>query len=190
MVSGATVTATSVATGALVPTQPNNTGVYTLKFLPIGQYTVAVTAPGFETFTTSPFTLEVAQEARIDVKLTVGSVSANVVVTSAAPILNAENPTTGETITAETATEIPLQARNFSSLTSLVAGAVVTSPSTQNSVTRSGYNGGYFQNGNREQTNLRSAHRVFNPDCKRGRCEVCLHGKPNQSPRCHWSSNG
>jgi hypothetical protein len=153
VVTGATVTASNVATGVSVPTQTNGTGVYTLKFLPIGQYTVAVTAAGFETSTTALFTLEVAQEARIDVKLTVGSVSANVVVTSAAPILNAENPTTGETITAETATEIPLQARNFSSLTSLVAGAVVTSPSTQNSVTRSGYDGGYFQNGNREQTN-------------------------------------
>jgi carboxypeptidase family protein len=153
VVSGATVTATSAATGVSSPTQTNGTGVYTLKFLPIGQYTVAVTAPGFETSTTAPFTLEVAQEARVDVKLTVGSVSANVVVTSAAPILDVENPTTGDTITSETATEIPLQARNFSSLTSLVAGAVVTHPSTQNSVTRSGYNGGYFQNGNREQTN-------------------------------------
>jgi hypothetical protein len=61
VVSGATVTATSVATGALVSTQTNNTGVYTLKFFPIGQYTVAVTAAGFETSTTAPFTLEVAQ---------------------------------------------------------------------------------------------------------------------------------
>ncbi len=153
VVSTATVTATNVQTGVANPTQTNGAGVYTLKFLPIGQYTVAVTAAGFSTSTTAPFALEVAQEARVDIALTVGAVSANVVVTSATPILDAENATTGDTITAETATEIPLQARNFSSLTSLVAGAIVTNPSAQNSVARSSYNGGYFQNGNREQTN-------------------------------------
>ena len=153
VVNGATVTAANLQTGVSVSTKTNVSGVYTLKFLPIGQYTVAVTASGFETSTTAPFALEVDQEARVDVKLTVGSVSANVVVTTAAPILNTENATTGDTITAETSTEIPLQARNFSSLTSLVAGAVVTNPPNQNSVKRSSYDGGYFQNGNREQTN-------------------------------------
>jgi Carboxypeptidase regulatory-like domain len=47
VVTGATVTASNVATGVSVPTQTNGTGVYSLKFLPIGQYTVAVTAAGF-----------------------------------------------------------------------------------------------------------------------------------------------
>jgi hypothetical protein len=152
-VSNASVIATNIATGGSFPTQTNSDGVYTLRFLPIGQYKVAVSAGGFDTSTAGPFALEVAQEARVDVKLTVGQVSQNVVVTSAAPILNTQNATTGDTITAETATEIPLQARNFASLSSLVAGAIVTNPATQNSVMRSSYNGGYFQNGNREQTN-------------------------------------
>jgi hypothetical protein len=152
-VSGATVTATNTATGVSFPTQTNNDGVYTIKFLPIGQYKVVVTFTGFDTASTAPFALEVAQEARVDVKLTVGQVSQNVVVTSAAPILNTQNPSTGDTITAATATEVPLQARNFASLSLLVAGAITTSPSTQNSIKRSAYNGGYFQNGNREQTN-------------------------------------
>jgi hypothetical protein len=152
-VSGATVTATNTATGVSFPTQTNNAGVYTLRFLPIGQYKVTVSAPGFETSTVGPFTLEVAQEARIDAKLTIGQVSTNVVVTSAAPILDTQNATTGDTITAKAATEVPLQARNFSSLSLLVAGAVTTNPMAQNSVKRSAYNGGYFQNGNREQTN-------------------------------------
>jgi hypothetical protein len=152
-VNNATVTATNIATGVTFPTQTNGSGVYTLRFLPIGQYKVSVEVTGFDKSTTAPFTLEVAQEARIDVKLTVGQVSQNVIVTGAAPILNTQNPTTGDTITAQTATEIPLQARNFAALSSLVAGAITTAPATQNSVMRSSYNGGYFQNGNREQTN-------------------------------------
>jgi Carboxypeptidase regulatory-like domain/TonB dependent receptor len=152
-VSGAKVTAINTATGVTAPTETNSSGVYTLRFLPIGQYKITVEATGFDTSTAGPFALEVAQEARVDVKLVIGQVSQNVVVSATSSILNTENPTTGETITSETATEIPLQARNFSSLSTLVAGAITTSPSTQNSVMRSSYNGGYFQNGNREQTN-------------------------------------
>lgn len=152
-IPNATVTATNTGTGVETPTQTNQAGIYNLRFLQIGRYTVSVSAPGFNKQTTNPFALEVSQEARIDIKMTIGSAAQTVNVTSAAPILNAENPTTGDTITAAVATEVPLQARNFSSLTTLVAGAITPNPSAQNSVARAGYNGGYFQNGNREQTN-------------------------------------
>jgi hypothetical protein len=152
-IPGATVTATNVGTGVATPTQTNQSGIYNLRFLQIGQYTVSVAASGFNKQTTNTFTLEVSQEARIDVKLAVGSAAQTVNVTSAAPILNTENPTTGDSITAAVATEVPLQARNFSSLTTLVAGAITPNPSAQNSVARAGYNGGFFVNGNREQTN-------------------------------------
>jgi hypothetical protein len=152
-IPGAIVTATNTGTGVATPTQTNQSGFYNLRFLQIGQYTVSVSASGFSTQTTNSFALEVSQEARIDVKLAVGSAAQTVNVTSAAPILNTENPTTGDSITAAQATELPLQARNFSSLTTLVAGAVTPNPSAQNSVARASYNGGFFVNGNREQTN-------------------------------------
>ena len=152
-IPGATVTATNVSTGVATPTQSNQNGIYNLRFLQIGQYRISVSASGFSTQTTNPFALEVSQEARIDVKMSIGSAAQTVNVTSAAPILNTENPTTGDSITAAMTTEMPLQARNFSALTTLVAGAITPNPSAQNSVARAGYNGGYFQNGNREQTN-------------------------------------
>src|ERR1700743_1901679 len=68
-VSGASVTATNTATRVSFPSQTNNDGVYTIKFLPIGQYKVVVSFTGFDTASTAPFALEVAQEARIDVTL-------------------------------------------------------------------------------------------------------------------------
>ncbi len=153
VVPGAKVTATNTATGVATPTQTSDSGSYTLNFLQIGPYKVTVEASGFTQQSTSNFTLEVAQQARIDVKLTVGGETQVVSVTDTAPILNAENPTTGDTITAAQATELPLQARNFSSLTTLVAGAISPNPGAQNNIGRSGYNGGFFVNGNREQTN-------------------------------------
>jgi hypothetical protein len=152
-IPAATVIATNVSTGVATPTQTNQSGIYNLRFLQIGQYTVSVSAPGFNKQNTNPFALEVSQEARIDIKMAVGSAAEAVNVTAAAPILNSENPTTGDSITAAQATELPLQARNFSSLTTLVAGAVTPNPAAQNSVARAGYNGGFFVNGNREQTN-------------------------------------
>jgi Carboxypeptidase regulatory-like domain/TonB-dependent Receptor Plug Domain len=152
-VSGATVTAINVDTGVQTPTTTNANGIYTLRFLQIGHYKLSITSSGFNSATAGPFTLEGGQEAKFDVKLNLGSVSENVVVTAAAPILNAENPTTGDTITAAQATELPLQARNFSSLTTLVAGAISVNPMAQNSIARSAYNGGFNINGNREQSN-------------------------------------
>jgi len=152
-VIGATVTAINVDTGVQTPTTTNSAGVYTLRFLQPGHYKLSITSSGFSSTTAGPFTLEVGQEARVDAKLNLGSVNENVIVTAAAPILNSENPTTGDTITGTQATELPLQARNFSTLTTLIAGAITPAPMAQNSVARSGYNGGVNINGNREQTN-------------------------------------
>lgn len=152
-VNGAKVTAINVNTGVQTPATTNADGIYTIHFLQIGHYKVSVSAQGFAPASAGPFALEVSQEAKVDVHLTVGSVNESVVVTSAAPILDTQNAITGEAITATQATELPLQARNFASLTTLVAGAVTPAPGAQNSVGRSDYNGGFNINGNREQSN-------------------------------------
>jgi outer membrane receptor protein involved in Fe transport len=153
VVAGAKVTATNVLTGVSTPTVTNPSGIYSLRFLQIGQYKISVESSSFAPQSTSVFSLEVDQEARVNVALKVGSSSSSVEVTDTAPILNTENATTGDTITAAAATEVPLQARNFSSLTLLVAGAISPNPMALDNVGRGAYNGGFFVNGNREQTN-------------------------------------
>lgn len=152
-VVGAKVTAINVETGIETPTTTNSDGVYVVRFLQIDHYKVSIGATSFSSALIGPFALEVGQEAKVDARLTAGSVNDNVVVTSAAPILNTEDPSTGTSISAAQATELPLQARNFSSLTTLVAGAVATAPANANNVGRPTYNSGFFVNGNREQTN-------------------------------------
>jgi hypothetical protein len=153
VVGGAKVTATNVLTGVITPTVTNASGIYSLRFLQIGQYKVSAESPSFSPQTTSVFTLEVDQEARVNIAMKVGSANSNVIVTDTAPILNTENATTGDTITAAAATELPLQSRNFSSLTLLVAGAISPNPQALDNVGRAAYNGGFFVNGNREQGN-------------------------------------
>jgi hypothetical protein len=153
VVPGAKVIATNVLTGVTTPTTTNPSGIYSLHFLQIGQYKVTVESSSFASQTTSVFTLEVDQEARVNIGLKIGATSSTVVVTDTAPILNTENATTGDTITAAAATDLPVQARNFSSLTLLVAGAISPNPQALDNVGRSQYNGGFNVNGNREQSN-------------------------------------
>jgi hypothetical protein len=153
VVGGAKVTATNVQTGVATTTVTNPSGIYSLHFLQIGQYKISVDSQSFSPQSTSAFSLEVDQEAKVNVTLKVGGQNSSVVVTDAAPILNTENATTGDTITAAAATELPLQSRNFSSLTLLVAGAISPNPMALDNVGRSAYNGGFNVNGNREQSN-------------------------------------
>ena len=153
VVVDAKITATNILTGVDTQTSTNASGIYSLHFLQIGQYKINVKASNFSSETTSTFSLEVDQEAKVNIALAINGANTQVVVTDAAPILNTENATTGDTITAAAATELPTQARNFSSLTLLVAGAITPNPQALNNVGRSQYNGGFFINGNREQSN-------------------------------------
>lgn len=153
VVPGAKVIATNVLTNVETPTITNQSGIYSLSFLQIGKYKISVQSTGFSPQSTGVFTLEVDQVAKVNIALKLGGTSSNIVVTDAAPILNTENATTGDTITARSATELPLQSRNFSSLTLLVAGAISPNPMALDNVGRGSYNGGFFVNGNREQGN-------------------------------------
>src|SRR5260221_11343041 len=64
VVPGAQVTATNVATRVSTTATTNKDGIYSVRFLPVGQYTVSVQASGFSTSITPPITLEVAQVAK------------------------------------------------------------------------------------------------------------------------------
>ena len=87
VVVGAKVTATNVATNVATSTSTNKDGIYSIRFLQIGQYKVTVTSKGFTTQTTAPFSLEVTQVAKVDAKLTVGSEATVQVNSDLAPIL-------------------------------------------------------------------------------------------------------
>ncbi|MGO8717883.1 MAG: TonB-dependent receptor domain-containing protein [Acidobacteriaceae bacterium] len=127
IVSGATVTATSIATNVKTTAATNQTGDYSIRFLQIGNYTVTVTAPGFKTTNYGPFSLEIDQTAKVNLKLAVGQTSTTVKVSEQEqPILNTENSTLGETFTENTLNSVPLNGRDFSQLTVYTPGAVST----------------------------------------------------------------
>ena len=155
VVVGATVMAQNRATGVKTAAQTNGTGAYTIRFLPIGTYSLEVDAKGFTLEKIAPFTLEINQTVKINVAV---QVSTTVVVNETVhPILNTTDSTLGNTLTTNEIQNIPLNGRNFSSLTLFQPGAVVTDPtgmSGNNAIERSTFNSGIASiNGNRQQAN-------------------------------------
>src|SRR5271170_6155489 len=156
VVTGAEVTARNVGTGVETRATTNASGVYIIRFLPIGQYELAVKSAGFATHTVSAFSLEIDQTTKFDVQLTVGSEAQTVKVNElTAPILNTENPSLSGTFTANTIQNFPLNGLDFSALTLYVPGAVSTAgTSGTTSIERSTYYTDTVNlNGNRAQAN-------------------------------------
>ncbi|MGP8251343.1 MAG: carboxypeptidase regulatory-like domain-containing protein [Terracidiphilus sp.] len=152
---GASVVAVNLDTNVSTQATTNNEGLFRIDFLPIGRYQVTVEAAGFEKSTIPPFSLEVQQTANFNVRMVVGSTSATVSVSAAAPILNTENPTLGSIFTANTISNFPLNGLDFSAVTLYMPGAVTTyGTSGQTSFERSTYNSDTPNfNGNRAQAN-------------------------------------
>jgi hypothetical protein len=155
ILAGARVTARNVDTGVDTAATTNAAGVYTIEFLPIGHYQVTVQMNGFQSAVVPPFSLEVSQTAKFNVALKVGSAESTVNVSSAAPILETEEPTVNSTFTANTISNLPLNGLDFSALTLYVPGAVDTAgTSGPSSFERSTYFTDLPNiNGNRAQAN-------------------------------------
>ncbi len=125
-VSDAIVTVTNTATKLVRDTRTDSTGDYSLTQLPIGEYSMQVEAAGFRKEALVGITLQVAQEARVDVKLSLGSTNESVTVEVKAPILNTESSTVGQVIENAAIENMPLNGRAFWQLAQLTPGVVFT----------------------------------------------------------------
>lgn len=149
VIGNAKVVATNTGTNVPFETVSNEGGVYTFPFLPVGTYTVAVEASGFKKTVLGPFKLEVNQIARVDAKLELGEATQTVEIRDVAPILQTESTQTGDTLSSNKLSSLPLKSRNFVALTLLIPGAVSPNPEGMNSR----FGARPYVNGNREQTN-------------------------------------
>jgi Carboxypeptidase regulatory-like domain len=121
VIPGATITVKNVDQGASITAVSDGTGNFTVSALPRGNYSVGVAADGFGGQTQS-VTLEVSQVQEIGFKLNPSSVSTEVVVTDAAPIVDTSTSSVGEVIQGPQVTQLPLNGRNFTTLALLAPG--------------------------------------------------------------------
>src|SRR5580692_3791839 len=120
-VPGATVTLTNVGTGEGRTGTSDAQGFYQFVSLAPGNYSVKTSAKGFADSQQS-FTLETNQALNLPVKLTVGSSSETVQVTTQAPLLDTSDTRLQETLSTQTLSSLPLAGRNMISLVTLAPG--------------------------------------------------------------------
>jgi hypothetical protein len=157
VIPNARISVENVDTGVKALATTNASGVYSIRFLPIGRYKVVVDAKGFSSETVPPFTLEINQTVKLDEALSVGATSVIEVNSGSAPILNTTDGTLGVTLSTNEIQNVPLEGRNFSSITLFQPGAVSTAPTGMtgvNAIERDTSSSGVGSiNGNRQQGN-------------------------------------
>jgi hypothetical protein len=122
VVRGAAVTVTSITTNVAHAATTNQDGLYTVPELLPGAYTISVVTPSFEKELRNGVTLQVGQTLDLDFKLSVGSTTQTVTVTTAAPLVQTQSASVGTVVDNQKIDEIPLNGRQFYSLTYLVPG--------------------------------------------------------------------
>jgi hypothetical protein len=139
-VPSATVVLKSDATGADYKSVTTQAGDYTVPSLPAGVYHLTVAVPGFKTYHQDGITAEVAQTARVDVRLEVGAASESVQVHADADLLQTDSSAAQTTIDNDRLLSMPLYfgsgqgggaIRNPLTFATLVPGADYQTASTE-----------------------------------------------------------
>jgi hypothetical protein len=133
VISGAKITLTNDATAITSLTASTSTGTYSLSGIMPGTYTLRVASAGFQDFVDKGLEVHVQQTLTVDIPMEAGNVRQEVVVTAAAPLLQAENAAVGQTITTQTVNDLPLQTRDWASLAQLSAGVATAPPGNPSS---------------------------------------------------------
>lgn len=124
VIAGATVTATSLATGQTRTATTDANGLYKFSLLPPGNYSVNFSAKGFKTIEVPSTTVNVTETVELDRSLEIGAQTQEVTVSSTAVTLQTENATVGGLVSGATVTSLPLSTRNFTQVIDLSPGVV------------------------------------------------------------------
>ena len=143
VIQGAKVTLTNQATQVKQTVMSSSTGTYVFSAVPVGTYTLKAEAPGFKTYVDTGIQVHIQNIVTADIPLVPGNVSQHVTVTSAVPLLQAQDATLGQTIPTQQINDLPLNGRNWLSLAQLSAGtyaALGSSPSDPTDLYANGVN--------------------------------------------------
>ncbi|WP_263408567.1 TonB-dependent receptor [Terriglobus tenax] len=143
LIQNATVTVTDLGTNTSQTFATNNEGEYTFVNLAPSSYRLEVDAVGFQHYTQRGITLNVSQNAMIDVGLLPGASSSVVTVEADANAIDTTDVTISSVVTGSEIRNLPLNSRNPYSLIALTPGFAGSVGNNYNSV-------GYSINGTRQ----------------------------------------
>jgi len=178
-VPGVKITVTNQQTGTIARvTTSNSTGSFAVPDLPVSTYSVRAQKTGFTRTVHMDIILNVRSTVRVNLQLSLGSVSQEVTVTAPAVHLQTETGSESQTISGTHVAEIDTNGRNFVQLAMLVPGAagpsLVGALNTPVGVTSNTY---IAFNGEQPDHNVWSVDGVENYD--RG-CGGCIEVVPDQ----------
>lgn len=123
VVAGAEITLKNAAGSLTRATTSNSDGAYVVPGLPGDTYDLSVTAKGFQKYTAQKVVLNVAEKQRLDITLTVGVITDEVIVTGdAVTQVETQSSDLSGTISGKQITQLQLNGRNFVQLATTVPG--------------------------------------------------------------------
>ncbi len=148
VVPGVEITASNTGTNAAYRALTDDTGVYSIRAIPVGIYELSAELAGFKKSEAKGIRVQVNEVARVDLTLSVGETSETVIVSGSVIHVDTESPTLKTVVDERRIEELPLNGRNPTQLMRLVAGvqadprADVTSGTTYPGVVPVSVNGG------------------------------------------------
>jgi hypothetical protein len=124
--ASATVTNAEVAiknaqTGLTLTVHSAHDGSFHFSNIPVGEYSLSVTAAGFAAFSIPSIRIDVDRDVRIPIKLEIASAHSEVSVVGASSLIDV-GTAVGNVVSAREATDLPLNGRNFTQLGLLQPG--------------------------------------------------------------------
>lgn len=130
-IANASVFATETSTSISRDAASNDSGIFVFPNLPIGTYSLKISAPGFATQNRPGLTVITGQVIDLPIAMAVGAQTQQVTVTSETQQIETATSTVSQSVTQQQMRDLPLNGRNPLQLTSLTAGAVLTTVGTE-----------------------------------------------------------
>src|SRR5438093_1664921 len=121
---GATVTLVNTETGLSRTVVTDPSGEFTAPLLPTGTYSVTAEMSGFKKVSLANLHLGVDQKLRADLKLEIGQMSEAIEIQAEAPLVQTNSSELGTTVVRAQIEALPLNGRNFVSLTRTIPGVL------------------------------------------------------------------
>ena len=121
---GVSVTVKHTETGFTRTLTTDANGEYTAASVPTGTYTVTGEISGFKSVSLSNVQVGVDQRVRADIKLEVGAMTESVEIVAQTPLVQTSSSDLSTTVTEEQIKQLPLNGRNFVSLTRTIPGVL------------------------------------------------------------------
>ncbi len=125
---GVSVTIVHTETGFTRTLVTDANGEYTAPSIPTGTYTISAELSGFRSVALSNIRVGVDQRVRMDIKLDVGAMTESVEIVASTPLVQTSSSDLGTTVEEEQIKSLPLNGRNFVSLTRTVPGVLRGNP--------------------------------------------------------------